>query len=410
MRKPTVIAGALILASAIGVALAPFINRAQIENSDFVNFYVGASIVHRGDAANLYQQDTQLATLRSVLGRDSIQYFLHPPFEAAALTPLASLSFARAFVVWTAINVAVLAMLPAVLMPCIPLVARRPYLGLLGFFFLPVLIELSLGQDSILLLFVISLSYLLMHKKMDLTAGLALALASIKFQYLIVLIPLLLMSRKWRVVAGLILGCAGLAAVSVSVTGWSGFSNYFRFVHAVDVQAGAGAPNPALMVNVRGFLAGTGWAPHSLIYVAAGAVLLLGLAAVCARTAAVTEKNGLVFAVYIAVALTAAPYAHFPDMTLLLLPVLLAMDRLADIGIGNIRAGLIVFACASQFLWPVLLVALGGHYWWNSRIYLVFPGIVFLIVMLTAELRFGKDRRPESVSLPVLSAPFRLSR
>ncbi len=391
-----VIAGALFLASAVGIALAPFIKRAQIENSDFVNFYVGASIVRSGDGAQLYQQDTQRAMLRSVLGRESIQYFLHPPFEAAALAPLASLSIERAFVVWTTINVAVLALLPLVLVPCIPLVARRPYLGLLGFFFLPALIALTLGQDSILLLFVVSLSYLLMHKKMDVGAGLALALASIKFQYPIVLIPLLLMSRKWKVVAGLGLGCAALASVSALVIGWRGFSDYFRFVHSVDVMGGAGAPNPALMINVRGFLAGTGWAPHSLVYAAAGAVLLLGLAVVCARAAPVTQENGLVFAVYVAVALTAAPYAHFPDMTLLLLAVLLALDRLADTGIGSIRAVLIAVACASQFVWPVLLVALGGHYWWNSRIYMVFPVIVFLIVVLTVELQFGKERGCDS--------------
>jgi hypothetical protein len=396
MRKLTVIAGALLLAVALGGALAPHIHRAQIENSDFVNFYVGASIVHRGDGAKLYQQDTQRAVLRSVLQRDSIQYFLHPPFEAAALAPLASLSFERAFVMWTAINVAVLALLPLVLMPCIPLVARRPYVGLIGFFFLPVLVALTLGQDSILLLFIISLAYLLMDKKMDLAAGLVLALASIKFQYLIVLIPLLLMSRKWRVVAGIGLGCAGLAAVSTYVISWRGFENYFGFVRAIDTLAGPGAPNPALMVNVRGFLAGTGWAMHSLTLNAVGVGVLLGLAAICALSAPVTRKNGLVFAVYIAVALTAAPYAHFPDATLLWLPVLLALDWLAENGMGSVRGILIALACACLFLWPALLVALGGHYWWNSRIYLVFPVIVFFIMALTFELRFGNERQSRS--------------
>jgi hypothetical protein len=396
MRKLTVIAGALLLAVALGGALAPHIHRAQIENSDFVNFYVGASIVHRGDGAKLYQQDTQRAVLRSVLQRDSIQYFLHPPFEAAALAPLASLSFERAFVMWTAINVAVLALLPLVLMPCIPLVARRPYVGLIGFFFLPVLVALTLGQDSILLLFIISLAYLLMDKKMDLAAGLVLALASIKFQYLIVLIPLLLMSRKWRVVAGIGLGCAGLAAVSTYVISWRGFENYFGFVRAIDTLAGPGAPNPALMVNVRGFLAGTGWAMHSLTLNAVGVGVLLGLAATCALSAPVTRKNGLVFAVYIAVALTAAPYAHFPDATLLWLPVLLALDWLAENGMGSVRGILIALACACLFLWPALLVALGGHYWWNSRIYLVFPVIVFFIMALTFELRFGNERQSRS--------------
>ena len=179
MQKLSVIAGALFLAGAVGAAVGSFTNRAQIENSDFVNFYVGGSIVHSGNGAQLYELGTQRAMLRSTLGRNSIQYFFpHPPFEAAAFALLASLSFEQAFVVWMVINVAVLGLLPLVLMPCIPLVARRPYFGLLGFFFLPALIALTLGQDSILLLFFISLSYLLMHKKMDLAAGLILTMPS----------------------------------------------------------------------------------------------------------------------------------------------------------------------------------------------------------------------------------------
>jgi hypothetical protein len=150
------------------------------------------------------------------------------------------------------------------------------------------------------------------------------------------------------------------------------------------------------MVNVRGFLAGMGWAMHSLTLNAVGVGVLLGLAATCALSAPVTRKNGLVFAVYIAVALTAAPYAHFPDATLLWLPVLLALDWLAENGMGSVRGILIALACACLFLWPALLVALGGHYWWNSRIYLVFPVIVFFIMALTFELRFGNERQSRS--------------
>ncbi len=391
MKKGIVIVSALLLAGIVGLALVPVTHLAEIENADFVNFYAGALIVRSGDGANLYQPQTQAAALRSVLGRESSEHFLHPAFEALALAPLTFLSIEHAFVVWTMVNVAMLALLPLLLMPCIPLVARRPYLGLLGFFFLPVLIALSLGQDSILLLLIISLSYLLMHKKMDWATGLVLALAAIKFQYLIVLLPLLLVSRKLRVSAGLGLGCAILAFISALVTGWGGLPTYFRFVHAIDTQGGPGAPNPALMVNFRGFLAGTGWAPHSWVYAAVGAALLFLVAATAARTLPVTRKNGLVFAVYVAVALAASPSAHFPDMTLLLLPLLLAMDWLSETGVGNIRAASVAVACASLFLAPVLLLALGGHYWWNSRIYLMFPLIVFFVAALTTELYFVAD-------------------
>src|SRR5438876_8391859 len=40
--------------------------------------------------------------------------------------------------------------LPAVLKPAVPLISSAPYFGILGLAFLPVLIALSLGQDSVL--------------------------------------------------------------------------------------------------------------------------------------------------------------------------------------------------------------------------------------------------------------------
>jgi len=39
-----------------------------------------------------------------------------------------------------------------------------------------------------------------------------------------------------------------------------------------------------------------------------------------------------------------------------------------------------------MFVWPVVLLIFGGHYFWNSRIYLVFPVIICFIGVLAAEL------------------------
>jgi hypothetical protein len=68
-------------------------------------------------------------------------------------------------VVWTLVNVALLGLLPLLPAECISFVARRPYLGLPGFAFSPVIAGLTLGQDSILILFFISAAYLLGRQK-----------------------------------------------------------------------------------------------------------------------------------------------------------------------------------------------------------------------------------------------------
>jgi arabinofuranan 3-O-arabinosyltransferase len=407
VRAFIVIVSIVVVEMAVALTLVPLTDRARVETTDFVNFYVGASIVHAGNGANLYQREIQDVAFRSILGHTSTQYFLHPAFEAAAFAPMTMLNLEQAFILWTLINVALLGLLPLILMHCIPLVGERPYLGLLGFCFLPALTAVVLGQDSVLLLFVISSSYLLIRKEKEVAAGLMLSLATIKFQYVLILVPLLLLARKLRVGAGFGFGCAFLGVVFSLITGPRGLLEYFRFVRSFEAHSGYGGLNPTLMVNVRGLLAGLGRTAHSSVYVVVGGIGLFGLGAIASQTARDSQRRSLAFALYVTIALAAAPYAHFPDMTVLLLPLLLALDYIAGAGMKSISRKLICLCCVLMLLWPFVLLALGGHYWWNSRIYLVFPVIVLFIGALATELlssqrsETGIDGSDASLNRPV---------
>lgn len=397
VRVSLVIISVVLLEIAATLTLVPLTNRQRVASTDFVNFYVGASIVHAGHGAELYRREVQDAAFKSILGHASTQYFLHPAFEAALFAPMTRLSLERAFILWSLINVGLLGILPVILMYCIPLVGARPYLGQLGFCFLPALVAMVLGQDSALLLFVISSSYLLIRKEKEVSAGLVLSLATIKFQYVLILVPLLLLSRKMRVGAGFGLGCAFLGIVVSLITGLGGLMEYFGFVRSFEAHSGYGGLNPTLMVNVRGFLAGIGETAHSSFFVVAGGIALFGLGVGASRTARDASKFGLTFALYVTIALAAAPYAHFPDMTILLLPLLLALDYVATVGMKSFLRKLICLCCLLMFVGPFLLLIFGGHYWWNSRIYLVFPVIVLFSLALASELYFQKIPRPVSI-------------
>ncbi|HVO79849.1 MAG TPA: glycosyltransferase family 87 protein [Terriglobales bacterium] len=387
MKHAMILAGAAIVVIAVAVALLPLIGPERLQTTDFVNFYVGASIVRQGQGAQLYQRSVQDQAFQAVLGHASRQYFLHPAFEAAAFVPLTYLGMERGFALWSLINVALLSLLPLVLVPSIQLVERRPYLAWSGFCLLPALTALTLGQDSIVLLVVLSASHTLTQKQKDLAAGLVLSLLSIKFQYLVILLPLLLWSRKWRTAAGAVIGCACLGLLSVWITGWSGQREYVAFLLDFNAHSGHGALNPTLMVNVRGFLAGLGVAAHLSAYALLSGAVLLALAMLCS---AGSQDRTLRWALYITVALVAAPYAHFPDMTMLLLPVLLALDYIVKVGTGTVLRRLLAFGCAAIFLWPFALLLLGGHFWWNSRIYWVFPVIALFAAVLGVELQVSK--------------------
>ena len=385
--KRVILIGVVIIELAAAMTLVPRTDRNRLQTTDFVNFYAAASIVRHGDGAALYRRETQDAVLQSILGHKSTKYFLHPPFEAAAFVPLSYLRIEQAFVVWSLINVGLLGLLPLVLTPCVPLVARRPYLGLLEFVFLPALTALTLGQDSILLLFVLSLFYRLLHRKQEGAAGLVLALAAIKFQYLLILVPLLLVAQKFRVVAGFGAGGAGLVLLSAQIIGRSGLIAYLRFVRTFDLQLGYGSLDPTLMVNWRGFLAGMGVTANLRTYAWIGGILLFVVGLARSKLFDTARNQGLVFALYVTIALAAAPYAYFPDMTVLLLPILLAMDHVAAARTAKAVDHLIAFCCVLMFVWPVLLLVVGAHYWWNSRIYLTFPLIVLFLAAVASEAR-----------------------
>lgn len=391
MKPKVVLAGVVVIEIAMALVLFPMIDHEYIKTTDFVNFYAAATIVRDGHGSTLYTPETQQLALQTVLGYRTAEYFLHPAFEAAALVPFTYLSIERAFVVWTLLNLGLLGLLPLVLAGYVPLIARRPLFGLLVFAFPPVLAALTLGQDSILVLFVISTAYLLLRQKQDFAGGVLLALATVKFQYVLILVFLLLIARQFRLMAGFLLGCGLLVLVSVAITGIPGVLEYVRFVHQFDLHNGYSNISPDRMMNFRGLISGLGWSTHSRLYGAVGSAVLLVLGVAYSGAFRRPETAGLGFGLFLAVALAASPYDYFQDVSILLPAIFLALDAVESGQIKRNRGKLVLTCCALLFIWPAALLAIGGHYFWNSRIYLVFPVILLFIVSLTDDLMYPQE-------------------
>ena len=83
---------------------------------------------------------------------------------------------------------------------------------------------------------------------------------------------------------------------------------------------------------------------------------------------------------------------------MLLLPTIIAWDYVKSSPTRTAGTKLIAACCAALFVWPLLLLVLGGHYWWNSRIYLTFPVLLLFIVSLVLELRISRQRRAGAVT------------
>ena len=374
----TILVTSLLVALFAAVFLPRALTPYGLRTTDFTNFYAGGSIVLHGQRTQLYDRRTQEPVLRPLLHGDyySFEYFIHPPFEALLFAPLARLSFVNAYVAWTCFSLWLLAVLPLLLMPCLPLIRRKPSLALLGFIFFPALATLKMGQDSILLLLILAAAYCLMRTSKPVAAGLVLSLAAIKFQYLVVLAPLLLLERRFRLFAGLCAGGAALALVSLWTVGTAGIVAYVRLAGSVSQHV-----EFLKQVNARGFTFALG-STHVLLWSLSASSVLFGLAAVVARVRR-PEQQQLAFAAYLAVAVLASPYAHFSDTTVLLLSLLLAIDWLLAQPHRGSSAKVLALAVALMFAVPYFLIVAWPHY---ARMYLMFPVLLFFFFALLGEI------------------------
>jgi hypothetical protein len=375
-----------VIQASLLAGLWPLMTSKESLRTDFVNFYGAATIVRDGNGANLYQAETQAPIIIAILGRNNFDYFLHPPFFALVLAPLANLSYGHAFLCWTLLNVALLGVMPWLLCASIALTARRPYLGILAMIFYPTLTTLVLAQSSIVLTFVLMLSYLFLAKEHDSTAGLVLSLATIKFQYVFVIAGLLLVNKRYRAVTGFVMGTLILLAISIRVVKIRGLVEYFEFLKSYNAQRGYDAHQLALMVNWRGFLGSTGLSNHIVLFSTIGSLALIVMGVYAAVRHGTAKKTDVVLALFVTIAVLASPYTHFQDLTVLLLPLYLTMNAAHAGQIVGWRRDASLWMCALILILPIVLVMAGGHSWQNSRIYLMFPAVLSLAAILAGEL------------------------
>jgi hypothetical protein len=192
----------------IGVAFLaaleyPFYKTVLLGHNDFSTFYAGAKLAR---TRALYDHDSMRREVRA-LWPDSgdSEVYLRAPFYAVLLKPLAWLPYRVALVAFLCLTVA------SFLWFVIRFARECAYLPLLAAFSVPMYLNFNGGADVPLLLAVIGGFVLFTRRGRDFAAGLVLALCAIKF-HLFVFVPLLvLLEKRWRILAGLCTGSLALA-------------------------------------------------------------------------------------------------------------------------------------------------------------------------------------------------------
>jgi hypothetical protein len=232
---------------------------------DFTIYYTAGSIVREGIGHALYDDAVQFRVQKGfapqVATRLGALPFNHPPFEAVLFVPLSYFPYRVAYLLWTLVNLAMLAALPILLRPHVPGLNGWPgaawTVASLAFF--PIFFALLQGQDAILLLFLYGLAFVSWKEKHLVSTGAWLACGMFKFHLVLPFELLMLIQEKTtqgrrKILTGFVGVGAILGAVSIAAVGARQIISYPRYVLGLEKTMAMGAIMPSDMPNLRGIL------------------------------------------------------------------------------------------------------------------------------------------------------------
>jgi hypothetical protein len=341
---------------------------------DYPAFYAAGEIAARGDWDELYSDARQQSEQAGLIDDEGgFLYFSYPPFVAAGYSLLTGIGYRWSFLIHTALMTLALIGAIKLLWPWLERAGwPLPAILALSLAFYPVLRAVPGGQNTTLSLLLLAAAVRWETDDKPVLAGLALALLMFKPQFGVVLLPLLLIARRWRVLAGWVGGAALLYLVSALLMGGVWVGEWWEQATGFsDLNTTANGRN---FVSIPGFfenVAGVG----EIGAIVAGFIVAAAFGAVVAYfwwtnpSTRALERYALAGAAVV----LAAPQTLFYDAGLMLLAVLPIMPRLGPrfgqwlaLGIaltwlqplsatlGWSPLGPIVWVAAALILWQLL--------------------------------------------------------
>ncbi len=184
----------------------------QVVGTDYLQFYAAGVTLRDGHSPELYNFEYQSKLEQSIAGPGLLSFhaFLTPPFLAWMYEPLAYLPYIWSFIAWSLLGLLLVWMSIRLLAFAQP---GKGYLWALTWF--PIFAAISFGQNSLLSLFLFSLTFWLWKKDKYFVAGLASSLLLFKPQMVlgVALLWLLEWRSSWKSLLGMAAGGATLAGL-----------------------------------------------------------------------------------------------------------------------------------------------------------------------------------------------------
>ena len=386
---PTLIAWfgcAVLLVSLVVLVDHPPLN----ERTDFSVTYIGSRMVYLRMGAGVYDLAEQEKLKKSLLPDAQPLIFEHPPFEALLLAPLGALPYKTAYLIWGLINVVIWLSLAHLLRPYATVPRDDAAYLLLWLMFLPLWAALFEGQSSLVMFLLYALTFIELRSGRELRAGAVFGLALFKFQFAIPFVLILLLQRRWKFVQGFLGTTSGLGLLSLLAVGWQGVLAYIHLILAIATHPESASYGNAIgMATVGGFvhpLLGQtlGHAAASLFIAGISIGLLILTAYKWSKTGLASDarKFDLMFAAAVVVSLTTSLHMFTPDLSPLLLAMLLVVRYFPGRAHSWLR---IMLALPLVMFWmpPLFFVLLTRHwfYLWFPVLMSFLAGVVKLAAM-----------------------------
>jgi hypothetical protein len=373
---------------------------ASSRGTDFPDFYSASRLLIAGQGHELYDAQLQRQFQSRYVGRVGTLY-IHPPFEALFYLAVAWLPLNSAYALWTVLNLAFLALIARKLAREVLPAWDWRLLLMASLTFVPALLNLLQGQDSVLLLLFVTLAFTALRCNRAFAAGCWLGLGLFKF-HLVLPLALVLALQKGRngFLRGFALMAVALATVSAAISGWAVFAAYPKFLLHLREQPFAGV-FPQAMANFRGLsyvLVRNDGSPLAIfttafLSVSALLIALIGWQGATVASYPIYAPNNQVafdvdFGNAVLVALLVSYHLNPHDLSLLLLPISLLLYRVrVEGGLAFTKPArwLVEGLIALLFLPPLHLLALEAH-----RYVMVAVPLLTLLILCTFLL--GRNR------------------
>jgi hypothetical protein len=340
-------------------------------HADFRSFYNAGYMVRSGDARALYDYETEKVYQDRLISREDLAMpFIHPAYEALLFVPLSLLPYRAAYFAFLTVNLALLAICYRLLRPGLQNLARVWYgLPAAMFLFLPVTGALMKGQDSVLLLTLLVAATVCLGAGREFSAGTLIALGLFRFQIVLPIAILFLIWRRWRFSAGFAVAAAVLAAVSVGIVGVAQTESYARSLLSI---SGSGSTADLVrygqpdwqMANLRGLIVGLAGSHLSILWTRRVILLVSGVVLLLVAWLAPGGKGSDPLLIAITTSAAVSYHFLFHDLSVLLIPIILALDRFVTAEATGDPAGrLVARTAAVMFVAPIMISFVPGQFY-----------------------------------------------